>query len=135
MTREITLFPRAHARLAAAAGAAASFGLAVYTSAVESMPEFRIYDGYWMLLGAAIAVAVAAPLVWRLRREISLPIVVGAAILGSWAPLVFFAVRRHMNIIERLEGARYLMAADVVSAAIAVGVACLWLALREPGRP
>jgi hypothetical protein len=135
VTREITLFPRAHARLAAAAGAAASFGLAVYTSAVESMPELRIYDGYWMLLGAAIAVAVAAPLVWRLRREISLPIVVGAAILGSWAPLVFFAVRRHMNIIERLEGARYLMAADVVSAAIAVGVACLWLALREPGRP
>ncbi|HEX6104546.1 MAG TPA: hypothetical protein VFZ26_03125 [Gemmatimonadales bacterium] len=119
-------------RVAAALGAAASLGLALYTSAVESMPELRIYDGYWMMLGAAIAVALAGPFLWHMRREWSLPLVVFAAVLGSWAPLVLIAVRRHMSILERLKGARYLMAADVVGAAIAVGVACLWLAIRKP---
>ena len=88
-----------------------------------------------MLLGAATALALTAPLVWRLRREASLPIVIVVSVLGSWAPLVLFAVRKHISVIERLEGARYLMAADVVCAAIAVGVGCLWMALRPPAKP
>jgi RsiW-degrading membrane proteinase PrsW (M82 family) len=135
VTRRFSVIPpRPQARLAAAVCAAAAFALAVYTSAVESMPELHIYDGYWMLLGAALAVGVTAPLVWRQRRERSLPIVVGAAIVGSWAPLVIFALRQHMSVIQRLRGARVLMGADVVGAAIGVGVACLWLALREPGK-
>ncbi len=134
VSRAFTPLPRAYARLAASAGAAASFGLAVHTSAVESIPELRIYDGYWMLLGATVAVGVTAPLVWRLRRELSLLVVVGVAVIGSWTPLVVSALQWNMNIVHRLNGARILMAADVVGAAIAVGVACLWLALRPPGK-
>jgi hypothetical protein len=134
MRRELAVVSRTRARLLAWTGAAASFGLALYTSATESMPEFRIYDGYWMLLGATAALAATAPVVWRLRREVSLLIVVLAAFLGGWAPLVIFALRKGINISERLAGARYLMAADVVSAAITVGAGCLWLALREPGK-
>src|SRR5919107_3293701 len=126
MARELATVSRGRARWIASVGAAAAFALAVYTSAVESMPEFRIYDGYWMLLGAAVALAVTGPLVWRWRREASLPMVVVATFLGSWAPLVIFALRRGTNIVERLAAARYLMLADVVSAAIVVGVACLW---------
>lgn len=134
MSREIALLPRGRARLLAGLGAVAAFGLALYTSAVESMPEFRIYDGYWMMLGAAVAVGLTAPLVWRLRREVSLPIVVAAAVLGSWAPIVWFALRKEMSVLGRMEGARYLMAGDVVCAALAVGVACTWMLLREPGK-
>jgi hypothetical protein len=117
-------------RWAAAAGAAAAFALAGYTSATESMPELRIYDGYWMLLGAAVAVALTAPLVWSYRRERSLLVVVVAAVVGCWLPIVWFALRRHTPIMERILGAWYLMGGDVVAAAIPVGVACLWLALR-----
>jgi hypothetical protein len=132
--KEFAVVSRDRARMLAWTGAVACLGLALYTSATESMPEFRIYDGYWMLLGAAVALAVTAPAVWRLRREVSLPIVVLAVFLGSWAPLVYFALRKGISVVERLAGARYLMAADVVSAAIAVGTGCLWLALREPGK-
>ena len=134
MSREYQLLPRGQARAAALFGAVLSLGLAVYTSARESMPELHIYDGYWMLLGAAITFALVAPLIWRLRRQVSLPILVVAVTLGSWLPLVIRAIRKNMDVIQRLEGARYLMSADVVSAAITVGAACLWLALREPAR-
>jgi hypothetical protein len=134
VSREYVLLRRGPAKVAALVGAVGALGLAVYTSAKESMPELRIYDGYWMLLGAAVTFLVTAPLVWRLRREVSLPIVVVIVTIGSWLPLVLRALRRNIDVIERLEGARYLMAADVVSAAITVGIACLWLALREPGR-
>lgn len=119
-------------RRVAAAGAAAAFGLAGYTARTESMPELRIYDGYWMLLGAAVAVGVVAPLVWSWTRERSLLVVVGASMVGSWMPIVCFALRRQTPIIRRVMGAWYLMGGDVVAAAIPVGVACLWLALRGP---
>lgn len=124
-------------RWGAAIGAGAAFLLAGYTSASESMPELRIYDGYWMLLGAAVAVSLVAPLIWPWRRERSLIAVVVAAMVGTWAPIVWFALRRHTPILERILGAWYLMGGDVVAAAIPVGVACLWLAIRGsgPGKP
>ena len=117
-------------RWGAAAGAGAAFLLAGYTSVSESMPELRIYDGYWMLLGAAVAVTLVAPLIWSWRRERSLLVIVVAAMAGTWVPIVWFALRRHTPILERRLGAWYLMGGDVVAAAIPVGMACLWLALR-----
>jgi hypothetical protein len=124
-------------RWAPAAGAAAAFGLSGYSAVTESMPELRIYDGYRMMLGAALAVGVVAPVVWRWRRERSLPVVIVASILGCWLPIVWLALRRHTPIIERVLGAWYLMGGDVVGAAMPVGVACLWMALRgpDPARP
>lgn len=119
-------------RVAAGAGAAGALGLAVYTAVTESMPQLRIYDGYWMLVGAAVAVALAAPLVWSWRREWSLGVVVAAAVVGCWLPIVWLALRRHSAVIPRMKGTWYLMGGDVVAAAIPVGVACLWMALRRP---
>ncbi len=123
---------RASARVAALLGAVLALVLAARTAAVESMPEFHAYDGYWMLLGAAIAVAGVAPLVWRWPRQRSLPAIVLAAILGSWLPIVWLAHRGHVPLLPRLKGAWFLMGADVIGAAIPVGAACLWIALREP---
>ena len=119
-------------RVAAGAGAVGALGLAVYTAVTESMPQLRIYDGYWMLVGAAVAVALAAPLVWSWRREWSLGVVVAAAVVGCWLPIVWLALRRHSAVIPRMKGTWYLMGGDVVAAAIPVGVACLWMALRRP---
>lgn len=133
MSRELLLLPRTPARLAAAVAATLAFLLAGYTSVAESMPQLRVYDGYWMLLGAAVAVTVAVPLVWRWPRERSLPAVVALAVLGSWAPIAWLALRGHMPLIPRLKGTWYLMGGDVIGTAIPVGVACLWFALRGPG--
>jgi hypothetical protein len=116
----------------AAAGAAAAFLIAGYSAVTESMPELRIYDGYRMVLGAALAVGATAPFVWRWRRQRSLAVVIVASILGCWLPIVWLAVRRHTPVMERLRGTWYLMGGDVVGAAIPVGVACLWLAIRGP---
>jgi hypothetical protein len=55
-----------------------------------------------------------------------------AAILGSWLPIVWLAHRGHVPLLPRLKGAWFLMGADVIGAAIPVGAACLWIALREP---
>ncbi|HEX6615436.1 MAG TPA: hypothetical protein VF046_03955 [Gemmatimonadales bacterium] len=118
-------------RVAAGAGAVGALGLAVYTAVTESMPELRIYDGYWMLLGAAVAVAVVAPLVWSWRREWSLGVVVAAAVVGCWLPIVWLAMRRGSQVMPRIEGTWHLMGGDVVAAAVPVGVACLWMALRD----
>jgi len=122
-------------RWPAALGAGIALVLAVYTARTQSMPEFHAYDGWWMLVGSAIAVAVVAPLVWRSPRQRSLPTIVLAAVLGSWLPFVWLAHRAHMPLMPRLKGAWWLMGADVIGAAIPVGVACLWLALREPDQP
>jgi hypothetical protein len=116
----------------AAAGAAAAFLLAGYSAVTESMPALRIYDGYRMMLGAALAVGATAPFVWRWRRGRSLALVIVASILGCWLPIVWLAVRRHTPVMERIRGAWYLMGGDVVGTAIPVGVACLWLAIRGP---
>jgi hypothetical protein len=129
------LLPRNRARGLAALGAGLALVLAVYTARAESMPEFHAYDGWWMLLGAVVAVAVVAPLVWRWPRQRSLPAMVLVAVVGSWLPFVWLAHRGHVALWPRLKGAWFLMGADVIGAAVPVGVACLWLALREPDRP
>ena len=118
-------------QLAAGAGALAAFGWAVWAAEESAMPEFKIYDGYWMILGALIAFAVAAPLVWRLRREISLVIITLAAVLGCVAPLVISALRRGLPIGVRLRGAWVLGGADLVGPVVVVGCLCLWFALRK----
>ena len=120
-------------RWAALTGAGVAFGLAGCTAVTESMPELRIFDGYWMMLGATVMVCAIAPLVWSWRRDWSLPVVIAASVVGSWLPIVWLALRRHTPIVERALGAWYLMGGDVVAAAIPVGVACLWMAIRRPG--
>ena len=95
------------------------------------MPEFKVYDGYWMILGALIAFAVAAPLVWRLRREISLVVITLAALVGCVAPLVILAMRRGIPIGVRLRGAWVLGGADFVGPAVVIGCLFLWFAIRK----
>jgi hypothetical protein len=128
------LLPRRSARVVAWLCAGLALGLAVYTARVESMPEFHAYDGWWMLLGATVAVTVVAPLVWRWPRQRSLPVIVLAAALGSWLPFVWLAHRGHVPLLPRIKGAWFLMGADVIGAVIPVVVACLWIALKEPDR-
>jgi hypothetical protein len=101
------------------------------------MPEFKVYDGYWMILGAAVGVCVVAPLVWRWHRERSLPLVVLASVVGSVVPLVISAFTHNLPIMARLRGSWMLAGADLVGPALVVGFTCLWLALRDeaPGSP
>jgi hypothetical protein len=100
------------------------------------MPEFKVYDGYWMMLGAALAVGLVAPLIWRWPRERSLLVVVIASILGSIVPLVVSALTHNLPIMARLRGSWMLAGADLVGPAVIVGFTCLWLAVRDeaPGR-
>jgi hypothetical protein len=100
------------------------------------MPEFKVYDGFWMMLGAAIAVALVAPLVWRWPRERSLLVVVMAAVLGSIIPLAISAATHGLPLMARLRGSWMLAGADMVGPALVIGFVCLWLALRDevPGR-
>jgi hypothetical protein len=132
VSREFRLLAPKPARCAAAGGAAALL-LAGATAVRESLPEVGIYDGYWMLLGATLAVAAAVPLVWRWPRQRSLPVVVVLAVFGAWAPIAWLALRRHSAVLPRLKGTWYLMGGDVIGAAIPVAAACLWFAFRGPG--
>jgi hypothetical protein len=95
------------------------------------MPEFRVYDGYRMMLGAGFAVALVAPFIWRWRRDRALAAVAAAAALGSIAPLVISAIRLRVPLLARLRGSWYLAGADLVGPALIVGFVCLWLAIRE----
>ncbi|MEO7987339.1 MAG: hypothetical protein ABI766_12470 [Gemmatimonadales bacterium] len=117
-------------RLAFAAGAAL-LGLAVYVARTQSMPEFGVYDGWWMLLWGTVAVLAAAPLVWRWNRERSLGVIAVAALIGCWAPLVVSALRHSMPIMARLKGSWVLAGAGIVGVAVPLGFLCLWLAVRE----
>jgi hypothetical protein len=121
-------------RLVPAIGAVVALALAGYVSVTESMPEFGFYDGIWMLAGAAVASGIAGVVSWRWSRERSLPLVVAAAAIGAWAPILWLAHRGSVALLPRLRGTWYMMGGDVVSAAVPVGVACLWIALRPPDR-
>ena len=123
-------------RLIPAVAAVAAFLWAARSAHDSSMPEFKVYDGYWMMLGAAVAVGVVAPLVWRWPRERSLVLVVIASVVGSMVPLVISAFTHKLPIMARLRGSWMLAGADRVGPAVVVGFACLWLAVREeaPGR-
>ena len=123
-------------RVVAGVGAAAAFLWAAKSAQSASMPEFKVYDGFWMMLGAAIAVMLVAPLVWRWPRERSLLVVVMAAVLGSIIPLAISAMTHGLPLMARLRGSWMLAGADMVGPALVIGFICLWLALRDevPGR-
>ena len=123
-------------RLIAGVGAAAAFLWAARSAQNASMPEFKVYDGFWMMLGAAVAVVLVAPLVWRWPRERSLLVVVMAAVLGSIIPLAVSAMTHGLPLMARLRGSWMLAGANVVGPALVIGFVCLWLALRDevPGR-
>ena len=123
-------------RLIPALVALAAFLWATKSAHDSSMPEFKVYDGYWMMLGAALAVGLVAPLIWRWPRERSLLAVVIASIVGSIVPLVVSALTHNLPIMARLRGSWMLAGADLVGPAVIVGFTCLWLAVRDeaPGR-
>jgi hypothetical protein len=118
-------------RTIAALAAVALFTWAGWTASHESMPEFRVYDGFWMMLWATVAVILVAPLVWRWPRDRSLAVIVLAAAVGCFLPLAISAYRHHMPLMVRVRGAWRMAGADLVAPAVVVGFACLWLALRE----
>ena len=118
-------------RLVPALVALAAFLWATKSAHDSSMPEFKVYDGYWMMLGAALAVGLVAPLIWRWPRERSLLVVVIASIVGSIVPLVVSALTHNLPIMARLRGSWMLAGADLVGPAVIVGFTCLWLAVRD----
>jgi hypothetical protein len=127
-------------QLVAAAIALAAFAWAAWSAHTNTRPEFKVYDGYWMILGATVAVAIVAPIVWRWRREWSLVTVTLAAAIGCVTPLLISALRHGLPIPVRLRGAWVLGGADAVGPALVLGYLCLWFALREyptgrSGRP
>lgn len=122
---------RRQGRALAAAGALIAFAWAGWSAYTNAMPELRVYDGYRIMGGAALAVLVVAPLVWRWRRDRSLAAIAVAAALGSVIPLLISAFRLHMPVLARLRGSWTLAGADLVAPAMVIGFVCLWLALRE----
>jgi hypothetical protein len=121
-------------RLMPALVALAAFLWAARSAHDSSMPEFKVYDGYWMMLGAALTVGLVAPFVWRWPRERSLLVVVSASIVGSIMPLVVSALTHDLPIMARLRGSWMLAGADLVGPAVIVGFTCLWLAVRDEAR-
>jgi hypothetical protein len=124
---------RTTGQIAAAMLAVSSLGWAAWASHTSAIPELRIYDGYWMMLGASVAFAAVAPLVWRWPRNRSLIVIAMAAVAGSAAPLVISALRRGMPVPVRLRGSWVLGGADLVGPALVIGFVSLWFALREYG--
>ena len=129
--RDFSVLRRATGRRVSAIVGTASLGLAGYVAATQSIPEFHVYDGVWMLLWGTIAVGAIAPLVWPWRRERSLAAVVTAGFLGCWAPLIVSALRHQIPVMARLKGSVMLAGAGVVGIAAPFGFLCLWLALKE----
>jgi hypothetical protein len=121
-------------RLLPALAALAAFLWAARSAHDSSMPEFKVYDGYWMMLGAALTVGLVAPFIWRWPRERSLLVVVTASIVGSIVPLVVSALTHDLPIMARLRGSWMLAGADLVGPAVIVGFTCLWLAVRDEAR-
>jgi hypothetical protein len=117
-------------RAVAAAAAITAFAWAGWAAYDNAMPELRFYDGYYMMLGATLAVIAVAPFIWRWRRDRSLVVIAVAAAVGSSIPLVISAVRHHMPIVVRFRGSWILAGADIVGPAVVVGFVCLWLAVR-----
>jgi hypothetical protein len=118
-------------RMAAALLALGAFACAGWAAYASSIPQVRVYDGYWMILGSTLAVVVLAPVVWRWPRERSLVAIAIATIVGSVAPLGISAIRHHIPIMARLRGSWILAGADVVGPALVIGFVCLWFAVRE----
>jgi len=127
MTRRTT------GQIVAALGALIAFGVAVWAARDSAIPEWRVYDGFWMILGAWVAVILTAALVWRWPRELSLVAIAVATVVGSLVPLVLSAHRLHIPLMARLRGAWMLGGADVVGPPLVIGFLCLWFAVRTHG--
>jgi hypothetical protein len=124
---------RTSGQVAAGLGALAAFAWAGWAARESAIPRLRVYDGFWMMLGATVAVTMVAPLVWRWPRERSLVAIAIVSALGSWAPLVISALRYHLPIMARLKGAWIVGGADAVWPALVIGFVCLWFAVRKHG--
>lgn len=123
-------------RRVAALAALTAFAWAGWAASESAMPEFRVYDGYWMIFGATVAVILVSPLVWRWTRDRALAVIAVASAVGCVVPLAISAARHHVPLLARLRGSWVLAGADLVGPAMVVGFVCLWLALREwtPGK-
>jgi hypothetical protein len=128
---DLAITSRRAGRLLSALAAVLALGLAVRTAVVESMPELHIYDGWWMVCGAAVAAAIVVPLVWRWPRDRALLALVIAVIVGEWLPLWLLALRAGMPVMRRIQGAVIFSSADIIGVALPVGAGLAWLALRE----
>jgi hypothetical protein len=124
---------RTTGQIAAAFGALVAFAWAGWVARESAIPRLRIYDGFWMMLGAGMAVILVAPIVWRWPRERSLVAIAIASVLGSFAPLVLSALRFHMPVMARLRGSWIIGGAAAVSPALVIGFVCLWFAVRKHG--
>jgi hypothetical protein len=124
---------RRKGQVSAAVAALAAFGWAGWAAHTASIPELRVYDGYWMILGAALAVIVAAPFIWRWPRERSLIAVAMATVIGCMVPLAISAMRHQMPLMARFRGSWMLGGADAVGPALVLGFLFLWFAIREHG--
>jgi hypothetical protein len=109
----------------------ACFGWAIWAARSSAIPELRVYDGFLVLLGAAVMVSLATPVVWLWPRERSLVAIAFAAVLGCIAPLGISALRHHMPLSVRLRGAWVIGGVDLVAPAVVIGFVCLWFAVRE----
>jgi hypothetical protein len=118
-------------QLVAGIVALCAFAWAGWSARLAAIPELRVYDGFWMILGASLMVMVVAPLVWRWPRERSLVAIILASALGSVIPLGLSALRYHIPLMARLRGAWILGGADMVGPPLIIGFGCLWFALRE----
>jgi hypothetical protein len=118
-------------RIAAALAALAAFGWAGWAAYDGAMPELRVYDGYWIMLGSSLAVLLVGPLVWRWPRDRSLGVIALVSLIGGLVPLCISAIRHHIPIVARLRGSWRLAGADLVVPALVVGFVCLWFVLRE----
>jgi hypothetical protein len=124
---------RRKGQIAAAFAALVAFGSAGWAAHVSSIPELRVYDGYWMMLGAALAFSLVAPLIWRWPRERSLVAVAIATVIGCMVPLSISAMRHHLPLLARFRGAWILGGADAVGPLLVLGFLFLWFAIREHG--
>lgn len=107
------------------------FAWAVWASRSSSIPELRVYDGFLMLVGATVLVALVAPMVWQWPRQRSLVAIAIAAAVGCVVPLIISALRHHVPLVARLRGAWMIGGADLVGPALIIGFVCLWFAVRE----
>ena len=131
MRAELGVVSRRSGRLLAGAAAVLILGLAVRTAFSNTVPELKFYDGWWMIGGATVTIALSLPLIWKWPRERALAVVAGGAAIGAWVPLVILAMRAGIPVWARLKGAVFFSDADVIGVALPVGAALAWLALRE----
>jgi len=131
MPNDIAFVSRRTGRGLAGAGALLLLGWSVYAAATQSIPEFHVYDGFWMLAGGASGLGLAALLARHWPRERSLAVVGLLTLLGAWTPLAVLALRAGMPIWARFKGAWVLTGADVIGLALPVAAVLGWLALRE----